>query len=275
MKRILILSILMTTLYNLEAQTLAVDNVSNNLPCLEKNFNVKVVMTVDSAMRQPLLTEEQVEQLLEDASHYFSPICMSFSSCSYDVLPNYSYSQLTRIQRRQEMAIVYHHPRRITLFVVNELHDGLCGYSNLGGLNTRNRAQIFLSRSCADGLAEQFAHHMGTLLGLLDTHHDLGSELADGSNCATHGDRICDTPADPFGMSIDDQQDISDIPLDSLLDIFIHECAFVWEGRDDNEDFYNPNTTNMMSPYPCKCAFTREQFLKMIENYDSTPHLKY
>lgn len=258
-----------------QAQTIPVDNVSNNLPCLEKNFNIRVVMTVDSTFRKPHLTDVQVDSLLEAASHYFSPICMSFTSCSYDVIPNYSYSKITRAARREEMAVVYHYPRRITLMVVQELDEGKCGYSKLDGLNTHNDAQIFVALDCDDGLAEQFAQHMGTLLGLLPTNYEVGTELVDGSNCQTAGDMICDTPADPFGLPIvDENAQRQIVPIDSL-ETYLHGCEFIWLGVDQNIEFYNPITTNMMSPYPCKCAFTREQFLKMLDNYDSTAYLKY
>ena len=276
MKRVIYLMALLTSLmtYSLSAQTIPVDNVSNSLPCLDKNFNVRVVIPVDSASRVPLLTEDEVDSLLQKASHYFSPICMSFTSCSYDVLANYSYGLIRRADRRQEMSILYHYPRRITLFVVQELDKGKCGYSILDGLNTRNKAQIFVSISCEDGLAEQFAHHMGTLLGLLDTNHDAGSELVNATNCQTAGDQICDTPADPYGMVRDTTGQWTAIQ-DSLLKDYTMGCDFVWNGKDENGEFFNPITTNLMSPYPCKCAFTREQFLKMVDNYDCTEHLKY
>ena len=264
---------------NLNAQTLPINEVSSSLPCLDKNFNVRVVVTVDSTNREPLLTEEEINTLLSDASYFFSPICMSFTSCSYDVIPNYSYNNLGTESRRIEMGVVYHYPRRITLFVVEEMSEdtrGKCGYSQLGGLNTRNNAQIFVSRSCSDGLPEQFAHHMGTLLGLLDTNHEPGSELVDGSNCTTAGDMICDTPADSYGVLLNDTKS-EWVPVhDTLLvETFLSGCDYKSNGTDINGQFFNPNTTNIMSTYPCKCAFTREQFLKMVDNYDSTNILKY
>ena len=265
---------IITMSLSLAAQTLPVDNVSQSLPCLEKNFNIRVVMTVDSASRQPLLSRAQVDQLLEDASHFFSPICISFTACDFEVIPNYSYAVIKREDRRQEMGVVYHYPRRITLFIVDEL-DQPCGYSELNGLNSRNNAQIYIARSCPDGLPEQYAHHMGTLLGLLDTNNDAGSELADGSNCDTAGDMLCDTPADPFGMVLDTLTNQWGEIADTLLNTYTQDCEFVWLGVDINRDFFNPLTTNIISPYSCKCSFTREQFLKMVENYDSTEYLKY
>ncbi len=265
--------VLLTSVDNY-GQGLPVDNVSTSLPCLDKNFNVRVIMTVDSSTRAALMTEQQVDAILAEASYYFSPICVSLSSCSYDVLPNYAYNKLDSLRRVEEMGIVYHYPRRITLFIVNEVYGSECGYSYYDGLNSRNMARIFVELNCTDTPAQQIAHHVGSLLGLLDTNHRPTEELADGSNCATTGDRICDTPADPFGAWRDDEGNWREFANPNLA-FYADGCEFIWEEKDDAGNFYNPNTTNMMSPYNCKCSFTREQFLRMVENYNNSNYIKY
>lgn len=255
-------------------QGLPLDNVSKSLPCLEKNFNVRVIMTVDSATRMPLKTSTEIDAILAEASQYFSPICVSLSSCSYDVLENYSYNKLANETRIEEMGIVYHYPRRITLFIVNEIEGFECGYSHYDGLNSRNQALIFVELKCGDNPAQQIAHHMGSLLGLLDTNHGLAEELVDGSNCASAGDQICDTPADPYGMKRDESGNwtVSEEPGTEGYTI---GCDFIWEVKDDKGNYYNPNTTNIMSPYHCKCAFSREQFLRMVDNYNNSSQINY
>lgn len=49
------------------------------------------------------------------------------------------------------------------------------------------------------GVEFTVSHEVGHNLGLFHTF--LGNECADGSNCSTDGDMICDTPADPFNIS--------------------------------------------------------------------------
>lgn len=248
-----------------------------SLPSVEKNFNLQVHMTVDSINKSPLLSFEQVEEILQLANHYFEPIGMSFSACDYNVIEkNYAYSDLKEMIRVKEIGVVYSLPRRINVFFVNSIIEDKCGFSYFNGFATDRNAQIFIELACGDGPAEQLAHHMGILLGLTETNRGEVMELVDGSNCAVAGDSICDTPADPFGM-VRDSFNVwvrnTTIPNDSLR--YFLGCEFVWEELDDNGEFFTPHTSNIMSPYPCKCEFTREQYLKMVFNYNKSPIKQY
>jgi len=91
------------------------------------------------------------------------------------------------------------------------------------------------------------AHEMGHCLSLAHTFETAwGVECPDGSNCATAGDRVCDTPADDDGGW-------SDSP-----------CAYTagnsvnCNGANRN---YNPLTNNGMSyaPFSCRNSFTTGQ----------------
>jgi len=46
-------------------------------------------------------------------------------------------------------------------------------------------------------------------------------------------------------------------------------CEFVWEITDDNGQFFVPNIYNMMAPYHCKCEFSFQQYLRMVEAYNN------
>ncbi len=91
------------------------------------------------------------------------------------------------------------------------------------------------------------SHEMGHCLGLSHTHASFcfEPELVDGSNCATCGDRFCDTPADP-NMSFE-------------VDEFT--CQWQGSGNDPNGDPYNPDENLIMSyTHPtCMTTFTNEQ----------------
>lgn len=258
----------------LSAQNTALDNLSNNLPSLEKNFNLRVLMTVDSSTRLPLRTQVQVNNILEKATSYFQPIGMSFSSCSYDVIENYAYNNLFDTVRVKEMGVVYGYPKRINIFFVNNVVNNDCGFSYLGGFSTRRDAQIYIELNCTDEPAEQIAKHMGRLLGLLNTNHEGYTQLANSDNCLTTGDKLCSTQADPFGYTRDASGEwtVSENPI---LEAYYNECEFIWEELDDNGDYYTPSMTNMMSPYPCKCHFTEEQFRIMIDAYHASPYKQY
>lgn len=95
------------------------------------------------------------------------------------------------------------------------------------------------------------AHEMGHVLSLAHTHEGGGSELVDGSNCATAGDQVCDTPADPGGG--------------------FTGCTYTGTAVDANGDPYNPLTNNMMSymASSCRTSFTPGQGDKMREYLNS------
>ena len=265
---------LIISTHQLSAQNTALDNLSKNLPCIEKNFNLRVLMTVDSASRLPLRSQVEVNNILHKTSEYFEPICMSFSSCNYEIIENYSYNNLFDSLRVKEMGVVYGYPKRINIFFVNNVINNDCGYSYLGGFSTRREAQIYVELSCTDEPAEQIARHMGRLLGLLNTNHEGHTQVANADNCSTTGDRLCSTPADPYGYTRNANGDWV-VSANPLLEEYYNACEFTWEVVDDNGDYYTPSMTNMMSPYPCKCHFTEEQFSLMVDAYQASPYKQY
>ena len=92
-------------------------------------------------------------------------------------------------------------------------------------------------------------HEMGHYFGLYDTFDtQFGNELASGTNCATTGDLMCDTEADPNDAS-DPQCHINNKNL-----------------KDGNGEYYTPPICNHMSRYQTGCAksFTPEQFNRML-----------
>lgn len=93
-------------------------------------------------------------------------------------------------------------------------------------------------------------HELGHTFGLYHTFHDeFGLELANGSNCATTGDLLCDTPADP------------NVTLRS-------GCLFNYDGKDSNDDYYRTEIGNFMTHYFCAhCFFTTSQYEKMAKTY--------
>jgi len=127
-------------------------------------------------------------------------------------------------------------------------------------------ANIFVERNCGDDLAAQVAHHMGHTFGLRNTYDQSTIELVDGSNCSTTGDLLCDTPADPFGQTYSTPQEQLLIEQ-GLLDttFFSPDCEFVYEIKDPNGQYYQPDMGNIMSIYPCKCGFTQDQYRLMVE----------
>jgi len=94
---------------------------------------------------------------------------------------------------------------------------------------------------------------MGHYLGLYHTHSTtFGDEAVDGSDCATEGDMICDTPADPRlsgGNNFDNDG-----------------CVYYGTDVDENGELYMPMVTNLLSyaSKECRYKITEEQLDKAL-----------
>jgi len=246
---------------------------NEDLPCVNKNFNIIAHVAVDTS-NTPLYTAAEIDSILVKVSEYFSPICMSFSSCDYHVLENdYSLGWLRdepilKSDQIDELKSRFSLRRRINLFFVDYITTEHCGESTFQGIYTLLDANAFIEVDCWDGPAEQVSHHIGHLMGLSNTYSFSDIELVDGSNCQTAGDRLCDTPADPYSQEYISAEDAQLLADEEITDSYFNfRCEFIYEIKDPNGDYYQPDMGNMMSAYPCKCGFSREQYLLMVENY--------
>jgi PKD repeat protein len=130
---------------------------------------------------------------------------------------------------------------------------GLCGYAYFpGGPET-----ILMANSCATN-GSTLSHEMGHFFALSHTHgnsNDIGSteELVNGSNCESTGDFICDTPADP-------QLGTSNVDFN---------CQYTGFAQDINQDFYQPDPTNLMSYSRkiCRSFFSPQQYARINAIY--------
>ena len=248
-----------------------------NLPCLEKNFNVYVHLSVDSTTRRPYLGSNDVNMLMEEVSDFFEPICVSFSACEINVLENYTFHTIVDTQRITELEILFGKPRRLNVYILGTIPNASCGTSTYYGIHKEAGESIFLeTEQCNDQLAGQLAHHLGHYFGLTDTYHGNDIEIVDDPDCAIKGDSICDTPTDPFGIYLDIPGQYNDVSPEQVnTSEFVRSCEFVLPHLDPNGQYYQPQVGNIMSAYSCKCGFTNGQFLKMIDNYNSASTKPY
>ena len=147
-----------------------------------------------------------------------------------------------------EAALMREHATDLVLdvFVANSVRSPgggqVCGYARLP---PQRFDAVLVRKSCLTG-GTTLAHEIGHYLGLLHTHgtSNCGTtdELVDGSNCATAGDRVCDTPADP-NLLVDD---CSTYEVDA-------DCVYTGERRDANGEPYDPDTRNIMSYSRAQC----------------------
>lgn len=135
---------------------------------------------------------------------------------------------------------------------------GACGYANYPWAGAPNL--MLVASSCMTS-GNTFAHEVGHYLGLYHTHGPIAScgpltdELVNGSNCATAGDRVCDTPADP-GLRTGSNCENSHVNAN---------CIYTGTATDANGQMFMPNTRNIMSysRHECRDHFSTQQLARM------------
>jgi len=173
-------------------------------------------------------TAEALQSAFAEVNEAFAPICVSFEVCSTDTINNYEFDSIATFPESED------------------------GFATLCGVKQMNNGAVFLKGIGAGTII----HELGHLFGLEHTFEGSGIELVNGSNCETEGDKICDTPADPYVNGEDFSQYIN-----------LETCEFISIKRDSMNQFYQPDVGNFMSYYPCACGFTRGQYIKMAEQF--------
>lgn len=148
-----------------------------------------------------------------------------------------------------------HTPGYINITIAGGIYDGNIFLSGVAFTD-----HIVLSGPNISGarMPHLLSHEIGHVLRLYHTHEiGFGVELANGSNCTTAGDLICDTPASP---------DLSNPGM-----VNVTTCTYTGMLNDPNNQPYNPPVNNIMSYAPQSCinSFTVQQFNVMNFILDS------
>ena len=241
------------------AQAQQYRHADQSLPCLDKKFTIVAHIMRDSLGITPH-DSTAIRQAVNNLNPLFEPICASFTVCEFIFHDNFQYANLLEgptDPKWDEMQDKYHKDNRINIYFVSQLSGDEAGFAGLGAIVNMTGSGIVILELGA------LPHEMGHFFGLSHTFQGNGTELVDGSNCTTAGDKICDTPADPF------------VPGESMDD-YLDGCTFISAKTDANGDFYVPDVGNIMSYYPdmCTCGFTYDQYNAMANKYlNSSPKM--
>lgn len=240
-------------------------------------YRVALKVNVISGVSTPasaVLNEADVKEIIAHANTYLQNINVELYllgnqvySIKDDKYASFKINDEAELRRKYDVqnAINVYFAKNITL---NNL-TVLSGYATLPSLAS-NSNRIFYSyfeRSPSDieNLKNKtFLHELGHYFGLLHTFQDSNSpdeaerELVTrgaGANCATAGDQLFDTPADPFER----------LPIASAFECTNTSPATV---VDANGERFVPATNNIMSYYQgCGNVFTEQQYLKMQASF--------
>lgn len=222
---------------------------NKDLPCLDKKFTI-VLHWVNDSLNSLNTDASALDPAIINLNKAFEPICVSFEICKKEFINWYQFDTLDNIKEFDELERRVQEDYRINLYVVN-VPTELCGFARFNSIHQHNKMSLIVSKSCI--FYNALPHYMGSLFGLLHTEdNQFGKELADESNCATAGDKFCDTPADPgYNWNIPPPP-----------------CSLENKKKDANGNYYTPDISNFMSQYfGCQCKFSREQYIYMANNY--------
>lgn len=221
------------------------------LPCIDKKFSIVAHIVIDNEGNAGI-TPSDIAADVAGLNGPFSQICASFEVCEYRYISN-SYYDTIKERSWDEMQALYNVNNRINIYYVGEILEppNAAGFAGLGCITQLNSEGIVVKKGSGSGT---LTHEMGHYFGLYHTFEGSGTELADGSNCATAGDLVCDTPADPFVKGED-------------LANYVSSCVFISEKKDANGRYYDPMVGNIMSYYGCSCKFTHGQYMRMAQTY--------
>lgn len=201
-----------------------------------------------------VLTLQDIQTELDCVNVFYANAGLIFFECQAAEMIDdddlYDYLSTTE----QSILINNHYATNVlNLYFANTVSTSngpVCGYS---WLPPWGYDACFIAANCAVN-GSSLAHEIGHYFGLPHTHGGTPDELVDGSNCATEGDYICDTPADP-GLS-------------GLVD---SNCNYTGTATDANGMAYQPDVTNIMSysRKACRTSFTPMQYAIINATYYS------
>ena len=241
------------------------DTISE-IPLINKGFLV-VVHIINKNEKDTLPNKElelKVSELFEGANIWFEPIAATFKTCDFRYIKNTRFKEFTSSDDSlvTHMINQYYAPARINVYVTESIASSSCAFATSNGINNISKKvgpYIVLSETCLT--VNTLVHELGHFFGLLHTFGDekkgVSKELVNGSNCKTEGDKICDTPADPYGNG------------DSQVDA---DCVFQGTVKDGNGQYYDPDVSNIMSYYPCGNRFTQDQYILMAETFKDSKY---
>jgi hypothetical protein len=265
MKNIIFLLITMCFFYEVKAQT----NVCGTSPLSKEQYNkLKLISTETQSSKDfrmpgvvrnvtlninimvypdgPITSIADVQMQVDSANYYFANAGIEFTICNVNLVP-YTHNWFGwDINYENQIGAVYDLPGCLNIYYVDYIPNA-SAYAYYAMPYSPDR--IIMGQRLS---GEIFAHELGHSFNLIHTHGDVLSpygteEWVNGNNCATTGDLICDTPADP-NLYVN--------RVDTL-------CNYIDTTSADSLGFlFVPDTRNIMSYTPFKCYehFTQGQY---------------
>jgi len=143
------------------------------------------------------LSQARLDQAIIDANTAFAPAGIEFCSAGpVDYIDDsFFYDSMSSIDEINMLRMTNVVPGTINIYFVESFP-----YCGISAFTFSSVQGIVMNNACTatSTNASTFPHEIGHYFDLFHTHEPFyGDECVDGSNCATAGDLVCDTAADP------------------------------------------------------------------------------
>jgi hypothetical protein len=177
------------------------------------------------------LTLAEIYTEIDSVNHFYANAGLVFVECiAPQIINDDYYYDFDYNLHHTDVLNQFYSNNVVNMYFANTVTSSggssLCGYSQY----PPSEDYVMMAANCATN-GSTLAHELGHLFGLPHTHGGSADELVDGSNCATEGDYICDTPADPT---------LSNSIVNS-------NCIYTGTATDANGMPYAPDPNNIMS----------------------------
>ena len=206
------------------------------------------------------ITENQIFAEIEEANSFLANSFLKITVCEdTNYIANNNLYDLD-ISDDQGELYAYNQPNIMNIYFVESINENtVAGYTYFPQNSQYYDVVVMDSQATTNTISSTLIHEFGHHFVLMHTHgssNEPGStdELVNGSNCATAGDRFCDTPADPLINS----SNVSSV-----------NCLYTGTATDAQGLYYDPDTSNIMSYSPDSCTdfFSDEQYAYMYAGY--------
>lgn len=226
--------------------------------CLDKQFSVVFNIVLDSnGVMTPTTIPNDLNTMMVNMNAIFKRICVSFTSCSTVLIPQYEYRKWKKNIADTIITASWYTDKTINVYVVFDVvipdptNLEAEGYTYppppANYVGPTKDVIVIESNQLTLNNSATMLHLLGHYFGLPHTHGEINPqspatppppglveshEFANGSNCYTHGDGFCDTEADPgtYAVTADGNGQYYVLPLDNLMSYYgSFRCRFTQE----------------------------------------------
>lgn len=175
---------------SLSNQQRALDRSTSIPLCVDVFFHI-----VRNSDGSNAFTLPNTDEIVRELNQFYSPHNIIINNSGIEFINNFNYVNIDDATEARNLGQVSNRRNAINYYIVETLWNTDNGFVT-GTANSIPSNNLVIRNDRI--LTSTSSHELGHCINLLHTHETArGVEALNGSNCASAGDLVCDTPADP------------------------------------------------------------------------------